>query len=188
MNPSASGIHLIPYVREAQKRGAKLVMVDPRATPLARSADLHLAVRPGSDVAVALAIHRHLFTSGAADESFLREHTRGADKLRERAEEWTCARAAEVACWDCRCRAVRADVRGALAAVIRWGGSNATATAATAMAVLALPSRWKVRRAAAIPGNCVVEYRAAWISADEPTTRVVNKSTREFSRKSTIRL
>src|SRR5256712_12536008 len=51
VNPSASGIHLVPYVREAQSRGAKLVVIDPRNTPLARSADVHLAVRPGSDVA-----------------------------------------------------------------------------------------------------------------------------------------
>ena len=47
VNPSASGIHLVPYVREAQKRGAKLVVIDPRTTPLARQADVHLAVRPG---------------------------------------------------------------------------------------------------------------------------------------------
>ena len=39
VNPTASGIHLIPYVREAQKRGAKLVVIDPRTTPLARAAD-----------------------------------------------------------------------------------------------------------------------------------------------------
>src|ERR1700704_6765542 len=57
VNPSASGIHLVPYVREAQSRGARLVVIDPRTTPLARSADVHLAVAPGSDVAGALAIH-----------------------------------------------------------------------------------------------------------------------------------
>ena len=62
VNPSASGIHLVPYVREAQKRGAKLVVVDPRSTQLSRAADVHLPVKPGTDVAVALAIHRHLFT------------------------------------------------------------------------------------------------------------------------------
>src|SRR5438874_3374454 len=67
VNPSASGIHLVPYVREAQRRGATLVVVDPRATPLARMADLHLAVRPGTDVALALALHRYLFTTGHAD-------------------------------------------------------------------------------------------------------------------------
>src|SRR6476660_2930168 len=74
VNPSASGIHLVPFVREAQKHGAKLVVVDPRATALARSADVHLPVKPGTDVAVALAIHRHLFEHGLADDAFLREH------------------------------------------------------------------------------------------------------------------
>ena len=61
VNPSTSGIHLVPYVREAQKSGARLIVIDPRSTPLARQADLHLAPRPGTDVAIALAIHRHLF-------------------------------------------------------------------------------------------------------------------------------
>src|SRR5581483_6735690 len=97
VNPSASGIHLVPYVREAQKRGAKLVVIDPRSTPLARAADVHLAVKPGTDLPVALAMHRHLFTSGAADSRFLAAHAHHVDKLRERAEEWTIARAADVA-------------------------------------------------------------------------------------------
>src|SRR5207342_791566 len=97
VNPSASGIHLVPYVREAQKRGAKLVVVDPRSTPLARSADVHLAVKPGTDVAVALALHRHLFENGLSDEAFLRDYTSGADRLRERAAPWTIERAAALA-------------------------------------------------------------------------------------------
>ena len=54
VNPSASGIHLVPYLREAQKRGARLVVIDPRTTPLAKQADLHLPVRPGTDLPVAL--------------------------------------------------------------------------------------------------------------------------------------
>src|SRR5262249_14376282 len=87
-NPSASGIHLIPYVREAQSRGAKLVVVDPRTTPLTKSADIHLAVKPGTDVAVALAIHNYLFEKGFADQAFLDAHTRNAGQLRERAAEW----------------------------------------------------------------------------------------------------
>ena len=48
-NPSATGIHLLPFVQEAQGRGARLVVVDPRATPLAKQADLHLQIRPGTD-------------------------------------------------------------------------------------------------------------------------------------------
>ena len=93
-NPSASGIHLVPYIREAQRRGAKLVVVDPRTTPLAKQADIHLAVRPGTDLPVALAIHRYLFEEGHADEAFLAAHTRGAERLRERAQPWTFERAA----------------------------------------------------------------------------------------------
>src|SRR5215470_13944066 len=42
VNPNASGIHLVPFVREAQRRGATLIVVDPRSTQLARAADIHL--------------------------------------------------------------------------------------------------------------------------------------------------
>ena len=96
-NPSASGIHLLPYIREAKRRGARLVVIDPRTTPLAKQADIHLAVRPGTDLPVALAIHRYLFEEGHADTSFLAAHTRGADRLRERAHPWTFERAAHEA-------------------------------------------------------------------------------------------
>ena len=42
VNPSTSGIHLVPFIKEARKAGATLVVVDPRATSLARQADLHI--------------------------------------------------------------------------------------------------------------------------------------------------
>ena len=58
----------------AQKAGATLVVIDPRATKLARLADIHLAVKPGTDVAIALALHRHLFENGHADQAFLAAH------------------------------------------------------------------------------------------------------------------
>ena len=94
VNPAASGIHLVPYLREAQKAGAVLVVIDPRATSLARQADLHLAVRPGTDLPVALSIHRFLFEEGHADQAFLAQHTTGAEMLRARASDWPLERAA----------------------------------------------------------------------------------------------
>src|SRR4051812_35885564 len=97
VNPSASGIHLIPFVREAQRRGAKLVVIDPRSTQQSRAADVHLPVKAGTDVVVALAIHRYLFEEGFADQAFLAGHTKNANRLRERAQPWTFERAAEVA-------------------------------------------------------------------------------------------
>ena len=96
-NPTNTGIHLVPHVRAAVKAGAALVVIDPRLTPLARQADIHLPVRPGSDVAVALAMHRFLFEEGLADSAFLNAHARGADRLRERAADWTMERAAAAA-------------------------------------------------------------------------------------------
>ena len=94
VNPSASGIHLVPFLKEAQAAGATLVVVDPRRTSLAKKADLHLAVRPGTDLPVALALHRVLFEEGHADQAFLSAQTSGADRLRAAAAEWTIERAA----------------------------------------------------------------------------------------------
>ncbi len=95
-NPSASGIHLVPVIQEAQRQGAALVIVDPRRTALAKRADLHLAPRPGTDLPLALAVLRWLFEEGRADLAFLARHTRGAEELRRRAAAWEPARAAAV--------------------------------------------------------------------------------------------
>src|SRR5215831_1756327 len=97
VNPSASGIHLIPYVKEAQAAGATLVVIDPRRTSLAKKADLHLAPRPGTDLPIALAIHRMLFDEGHADLAFLAAHAHGAEQLRDAASPWTIEKAADAA-------------------------------------------------------------------------------------------
>jgi anaerobic selenocysteine-containing dehydrogenase len=88
VNPSATGIHLVPVIESARSRGAKLVVVDPRRTPLARHADLFLPIRPGTDVPVALAIIHALFERGLADDAFLAKHARDADELKRRASRW----------------------------------------------------------------------------------------------------
>ena len=181
VNPSASGIHLVPYVREAQKRGAKLVVVDPRSTPLARSADVHLAVKPGTDVAVALAIHRYLFANGYIDEAFLKTHTRGADKLRERAEPWSIEKAAAVAGIDAsRLEAVAKLYATTSPALIRcgWGLERNRNGGNAAMAVLALPAiggKFGVRGGGYSMSNSASwSIDRTWIAAPEPNTRIVN--------------
>jgi anaerobic selenocysteine-containing dehydrogenase len=181
VNPSASGIHLIPYVREAQKRGAKLIVIDPRTTQHARAADIHLPVRAGTDVVVALAIHRHLFASGAADETFLREHTRNADRLRERAEPWTFERAAGVAGIDAEAlRQAAVLYSQSSPALIRcgWGLERNRNGGNAAMAVLALPAvggKFGVRGGGYSMSNSASwDLNRTWIAADEPETRLVN--------------
>jgi anaerobic selenocysteine-containing dehydrogenase len=81
VNPSVSGIHLVPWVRDAKEKGAFLAVVDPRRTPLAREADLHLPVLPGSDVAVAMAMIRTMFEDNLIDRAFVGKWARGADEL-----------------------------------------------------------------------------------------------------------
>ena len=81
-NPSASGIHLVPFVKQAREAGATLVVIDPRATPLARQADLHLPIRPGTDLVLALGMARELFERDAVDHAFLAAHASGVDAFR----------------------------------------------------------------------------------------------------------
>ena len=89
VNPSVSGIHIVPYILEARKNGAKLVVVDPRRTRLAEHADLHLSPRPGADLPIAMAVHRWLFETGRADLDFLSRHATGAGELHRRSLRWT---------------------------------------------------------------------------------------------------
>jgi anaerobic selenocysteine-containing dehydrogenase len=183
VNPAASGTHLVPYLREAQKAGARLVVIDPRATSLARQAELHLAVRPGTDLPVALAIHRFLFEHGHADETFLAQHTSGADRLRARAAEWTFERAADVAGIDAGDLQRLAELYvESSPALVRcgWGLERNRNGGAAAAAVLALPAvagKFAVRGGGFSMSNSATLgiKAAAWMDdTPEPPTRLVN--------------
>ena len=180
-NPSASGIHLVPHIREAQRRGATLIVVDPRTTALAKQADIHLAVRPGTDLPVALAIHRYLFEEGHADEAFLAAHTKGAAQLREKAAPWTFERAAHLSgiLPDTLRRA--ADLYAAASpAVVRcgWGQERNRNGGSASLAILALPAvagKFGVRGGGYTMSNSAAwGITKSWIRADDPQTRIVN--------------
>jgi anaerobic selenocysteine-containing dehydrogenase len=181
-NPSVSSIHLVPHIHAAMNDGAALVVIDPRRTALARQADIHLAVRPGTDVAVALALHRFLFENGLADEEFLAAHTRGADALRERAAAWTVERAAAIADVDPELIVRVAELYAETSpAVIRcgWGLERNRNGGNAAAAVLALPAvggKFGVRGGGFSMSNSGAWPLdpEAWIEADEPDTRLVN--------------
>jgi anaerobic selenocysteine-containing dehydrogenase len=81
VNPSVTGIHMVPWVREAKAKGAFLAVIDPRRTPLARDADLHLRVLPGTDVAVAMAMIRVAYEEHLIDHEFVDRWTRGIEPL-----------------------------------------------------------------------------------------------------------
>ena len=95
-NPTVSNTHLLPLITEATRDGATLVVVDPRRTGVAQRADLHLAVRPGTDVVLAYALARLLHQQGAVDDAFCAQHASGVEQFLDAASEWTVERAAEV--------------------------------------------------------------------------------------------
>jgi anaerobic selenocysteine-containing dehydrogenase len=181
VNPSVSGIHLMPYLKSARENGAFIVAVDPRATPVARQADVHLAVRPGTDLVVALAIHRYLFEEGHAAQAFLDEHTQGANELREKAKPWTFERAAEVSGVDASIlRQVAERYAKTSPALVKcgWGLERNRNGGSAAAAILALPSvagKFGVRGGGYTMSNSASwGIEKTWLADQEPPTRAVN--------------
>src|SRR5688572_3970227 len=181
VNPSVSGIHLMPFLKEARDNGAFIVVIDPRATTLARQADVHLAVRPGTDLPVALAIHRFLFEEGHAAQSFLDEHTRGAAALRDKASQWTFERAAEVSGVDAgTLRHIAERYAKTSPALVKcgWGMERNRNGGSAAAAVLALPAvagKFGVRGGGYTMSNSASwNIERTWLADQEPPTRAIN--------------
>ena len=95
-NPNVSHPHLSPVIEERRRAGAKLIVVDPRRTPIASRADLHLAVRPGTDGVLAMAIANVLQRDDHLDRAFIDQWVDGADEYLAACQQWTPTRAAEV--------------------------------------------------------------------------------------------
>ncbi len=82
-NLVSTGVHAIPFIREAQERGAKLVVIDPRETRTTMMADWHIQPRPGTDAALALGMMKVIVDAGLHDIEFLKEQTLGWEDLLE---------------------------------------------------------------------------------------------------------
>jgi assimilatory nitrate reductase catalytic subunit len=77
------------WIWQARDRGASLIVVDPRETPIARTADLWLPVRPGTDIALLNAMLRQIIHDGLLDEPYLAGRTVGWEAVRAAAEPFT---------------------------------------------------------------------------------------------------
>jgi anaerobic selenocysteine-containing dehydrogenase len=93
-NPVSTAPHFLPFLRDAQRRGCRVVVIDPRRTKSAEGADWHLAPIPGSDGYLAMGIAHVLVTQGLHDEAWLAAHTVGWPQFRERLAEFPPARVA----------------------------------------------------------------------------------------------
>jgi len=103
------------YIWQARDRGAKVVVADPRVTPLARTADVFLGLRPGTDSALMGTILHVLIARDWLDHDFIAQHTEGFEAAAEAVREYTPA-------WGARVTGVPAK-RIELAAEL-WGTSR----------------------------------------------------------------
>jgi anaerobic selenocysteine-containing dehydrogenase len=92
-SPAATHLHRYHGITDdlatARKRGAKLVIVDPRRLPLARQADHYLQIRPGTDLALALAMIHHIIHNDLYDQAFVESHTMGFEELAAHVDPYT---------------------------------------------------------------------------------------------------
>src|SRR5207248_5088802 len=93
-NTLTSNPHLWPFVLEARKRGAPIIAIDPLRTRTAAQCDEWIAIRPGTDAALALGMMHVIFGLGLEDRDYLARHTLGEDQLRARAREYSPERVA----------------------------------------------------------------------------------------------
>src|SRR5215468_5042699 len=84
------------YVWQARENGAKIIVVDPRITPVARTCDLFLPVKPGRDIALFNGVLHLMIENDWLDHDFIKNHTVGFEAVAEHVRQWTPRRTAEV--------------------------------------------------------------------------------------------
>jgi anaerobic selenocysteine-containing dehydrogenase len=95
-NVTWSNLHIVPIINRARRAGAKLVVVDTRRTKIAEQADLHIALRPGTDVVLAWAVAAELERRGGLDREFIARHVDGFEDYMSLARRYTLADAARI--------------------------------------------------------------------------------------------
>lgn len=95
-NSIGSNLHFWRYAQQAKRDGARLVCIDPRKSETAEKCHEHIALLPGTDAALTLALMHELITNDWLDHDYIAQHTVGWQALRERALQWSPERAAGI--------------------------------------------------------------------------------------------
>ena len=95
-NPFYSRTPGAQALMDAKERGVKFIVVDPRPSPIAAIADIHLRLRPGTDGALALAMANVIIGEGVYDRQFVSEWTQGFEEFKAYAAEFTPERAEQI--------------------------------------------------------------------------------------------
>lgn len=119
-NVSACNLHLMRHINAARRRGAQLVVIDPRRVRVAEQADLYLPVRPGTDVVLAWALAAELERIGGLDRAFIDAHVHGFEPFMARARDYP----PDIAAGICGLEA------GAIRTLARWYRDASPATIA----------------------------------------------------------
>ena len=88
-NIHGNNVHLWPFIEEARRKGAKLVVIDPYRTRTAACADWYIPINPGTDVALAMAMMNVIIAERLYDADYVEKHTSGFDQLREKVSEYS---------------------------------------------------------------------------------------------------
>src|SRR5436309_9374432 len=87
-NIHGNNVHLWPFIEEARRNGAKLVVIDPYKTRTAQCADWYLPINPGTDAALALSLMHVIINENLFDVDYVGKYTHGFEALRERVQEY----------------------------------------------------------------------------------------------------
>jgi anaerobic selenocysteine-containing dehydrogenase len=121
-NASVCNLHLMRQINAARRHGARLVVIDPRRTRVAEQAQLHIPVRPGTDVVLAWGIGVELERIGGLDHHFIGQHVLGFEAFMEVARAYPPERAAGICGVELEAvRMLARWYRDASPAVIAWG-------------------------------------------------------------------
>ena len=94
-NIHGNNVHLWPFIEEARRAGAKLVVIDPYRTRTAKCADWYVPINPGTDAALALAMMHVIINEGLYDSDYVARYTLGFEQLREKVQEYPPDRVAK---------------------------------------------------------------------------------------------
>ncbi len=124
-NPPHAHPNMTQMIMRARRRGAKLVVLDPRLSAVARQADLHAPVRPGTDGALAWGLILALLERGAYDRELVERHSVGFPRLAEYARQFTAQRVEqETGVPAATVSEIAAAMAGAAPAVVNYVGNG----------------------------------------------------------------
>ncbi|MCP4022218.1 MAG: molybdopterin-dependent oxidoreductase [Desulfobacteraceae bacterium] len=95
-NPKHTSLHLFSLLKKAQKRGAKVIVIDPNKTATAKAFDQYIRIRPATDGALALAMANTIIEKNLHDSDLIKDHVKGFNRFKAHAASFTLQKAQEI--------------------------------------------------------------------------------------------